>query len=368
MNPHPIRVLHIVDKFGIGGVQKVVQGLMENFKSRDFEAHFYFLRDPGMPGKRAGQNVDIKNYSKYSFLPLLDLFRAVRKGNYLILHTHQRKGFYLASFLSLLQPRLRHVHHEHGDILLGYRGYLLMMKLRWRGIARLIAVSDHVKRHILSTVRDDPTKIVVLGNFVAPPVRDQNARASLSRDSLGFDSQEFVIGFVGRLRKVKGCEYLIRALPYLRFPYRALIVGDGDERGALERLAQDLRISERVRFLGWMEDASAAYPLLDVLVIPSLSEASPVVLLEARRAGVPVICSRIPALSDLVEDRETGLFFEPRNERDLAEQIDHLWRDQALRDRIARQSSDSKQTSSVSAYCEVLENIYRDTAYSPLAQ
>jgi glycosyltransferase involved in cell wall biosynthesis len=368
MSRESIRVLHIVDKFGIGGVQKVVQGLLENFKSPHVEAHFYFLRDPGMPGKRTREDIVIRNYAKYSPLPLLDLCHTVRRKNIHILHTHQRKGFYLASVLGLLLPEIKHIHQEHGDLLLGYRGYTLMMKLRWSGIARLVAVSEHVKRHILHIVRDDPAKVVVLNNFVSPLVGPNSGQNVLSRTNLEISPQEFVIGFVGRLRKVKGCEYLIRALPYLDFPYRALIVGDGDQRAALERLARDLKVSERVRFLGWMEDASEVYPLLDVLVLPSLSEAFPVVLLEARCAGVPVICSRIPALCDLVENRETGLFFEPEDERDLADQIVCLRRDPTLRERIVRQSSESAQRFSVSAYCRALEELYHEIAPSTMAR
>ncbi len=369
MTNNTVRVLHIVDKYGIGGVQKVVEGLVDHLGSTQVRVRFYFLRDLGMRGQRASQTVEIGHYSKYSPLPIFKLYGLVQREKIQILHTHQRKGLYLALLLRILRPDLELVHQEHGDILLGFRGYILAMKLGWQRIARFIAVSDHVRTYILENVRADPGKIVVLNNFIAPPGPEKGTFSpELSREKLGIGPEEFVIGFVGRLRKVKGCEYLIKALPYLEPPYRLLVFGDGDERPALERLARDLDVTRQVRFMGWIEDASRVYPLLDVLVLPSLSEASPIVLLEARHAGVPVVCSRIPALCSVVEDRETGLLFEPRNERDLAAKIDCIRRDSALRERIIRRSFDSAQSSSVSAYCRTLEEIYRDIASPRLAR
>jgi glycosyltransferase involved in cell wall biosynthesis len=119
------------------------------------------------------------------------------------------------------------------------------------------------------------------------------------------------IAFLGRLRKYKGVQYLIRALPGVRaaVPEATLtIVGDGPYRGALERLAGALGVSDRVTFLGAVShDAKvAALNEAQVAVAPSPKEGWGLTVIEANACGVPVVASRSPGLIESVRDGETG--------------------------------------------------------------
>lgn len=128
-----------------------------------------------------------------------------------------------------------------------------------------------------------------------------------------------------RLFEKNGVEFLIRALPQVRRrrrTARAVIAGDGPERGRLEELADALGVADAVRFLG--AQPHGAMPRLlasaDVAVIPSLAEATSVAALEAMATGTPVAASRVGGLAQIV-DEEVGTLFEPADPEDLARAV-----------------------------------------------
>ena len=112
-----------------------------------------------------------------------------------------------------------------------------------------------------------------------------------------------IVGSLGRLDRQKGYDVLVRALQLLP-GVTAVLVGDGPERAALERLAGELGVSERLHITGWLEDGRARLASFDVFVLPSLYEGLPLVVLEAMVAGLPVVASDVGSVRDAV--REDG--------------------------------------------------------------
>jgi glycosyltransferase involved in cell wall biosynthesis len=128
---------------------------------------------------------------------------------------------------------------------------------------------------------------------------------------------------VGRLRIRKGVDVLLAALPELRRRHpaaRLLIAGDGEHRAALERQAAALALGEAVTFLG-RADAARVRCLLRgaaALVVPSIYEGMPLVVLEAMEAAVPVVASRVSGIPEVVEDGRTGWLVPPEDPASLA--------------------------------------------------
>jgi len=137
--------------------------------------------------------------------------------------------------------------------------------------------------------------------------------------------------FVGRLTSRKAPDLLLRAIA--RVPgIRCTFAGDGPMRSQLERLAEQLGISDRVRFLGSLESGQLAhlYANADLLVLPSFAETSPLVAAEAMACGTPVLATRIAGLPGLVDDFETGFLVTPGDVGELAVALRFLTRDPAL--------------------------------------
>ncbi len=144
--------------------------------------------------------------------------------------------------------------------------------------------------------------------------------------------------FVGRLRIRKGVEVALEALARLRAegrPIRLLLAGEGEHRSALEQRMVALGLEREVRFLG-RASAGQVRALLGhaaALVVPSIYEGMPLVVLEAMAAGVPVITSRVSGMPEVVVDGQTGWLVPPEDPVALASSIAHAWGDPAERAR-----------------------------------
>ena len=135
-----------------------------------------------------------------------------------------------------------------------------------------------------------------------------------------------VVGTIGRLATQKGVDVFLQALT--RIPHAAgVVVGDGQERTALQELAADLGIAERVTWTGWRDDARDLLHGFDVFALPSRWEGLGRVLVEAALAECPVVAARVPGTSETMEEGETGLLVPPDDPASLAQAITSLLED-----------------------------------------
>ncbi len=138
------------------------------------------------------------------------------------------------------------------------------------------------------------------------------------------------MGVVARLQPEKGVATFLKAaarVSKVSQEARFLVVGDGPLREELLELVGRLGLRERVCFLGYRADARALTGLLDVLVVPSLTEGSPLIVLEAMAAGVPVVASEVGGIPDQVRHRQEGLLVPPDDPGSLGDAIVELLRD-----------------------------------------
>lgn len=129
-----------------------------------------------------------------------------------------------------------------------------------------------------------------------------------ARNALGLPADAFVVGWVGRLIPVKGCDVFLRALTRLSdLPIHASIIGGGPEQERLQGLVADEAVGERVHFHGSREGAANLFRAFDVWVLSSRSEGTPMVLFEAMAAGVPIVATDVGGVGDVVSDAEACL-------------------------------------------------------------
>lgn len=148
-----------------------------------------------------------------------------------------------------------------------------------------------------------------------------------------------LIGHLGRLKKYKSVDHLVRAFEIVLKDIpeaRLKIVGDGDFRPDLEKLAAELGIADRVEFTGYLSQAEKVRQLhqMSVAVNCSAKEGWGLTVIEANACGVPVVASDVPGLRDSVVDEKTGLLYEYGNIEQLAQKITLVLRDENLRTRM----------------------------------
>src|SRR5262249_25614615 len=111
----------------------------------------------------------------------------------------------------------------------------------------------------------------------------------------------FVVAVVGRLTEVKDHDFFLRAFAaWGRRDAMANIIGEGHLRAALEQTARDLGVADRVRFLGTRDDPEVFYRQVDLVVLTSRNEGTPLTILEAMAAGVPVLSTAVGGVPDLL--------------------------------------------------------------------
>lgn len=265
--------------------------------------------------------------------------------------------------LRLISQALEIVRHEDIDVLQshGYKSHVLCAALHWRtglpwiafvhgwtsenmkmhlyhGIekglvpfaTRVVTVSDSIRQRLPLTPRH---KIRVIPNAVDPAeVETENSGRDM-RASLAIPPQAFVAGVVGRFSPEKGQTYFLRALALARERFPNLIgmlVGDGQDRKALEAEARALGLSGAIHFTGHITDVAEYYRAMDMVVMPSLSEGMPNVALEAMLFGKALVATRVGGIPEVILDGVTGSIVEPRRSDQLASAMCSLFENQAL--------------------------------------
>jgi glycosyltransferase involved in cell wall biosynthesis len=171
---------------------------------------------------------------------------------------------------------------------------------------------------------------------------------------------------IGRLSREKGHAHLIQAAHLLsrnrpEVDFQILLVGDGPEKAALEAQTAQLGLQDRVRFTGHQADPLPFYALADMFVLPSLSEGSPNVLLEAMMAGTPIVASAVGGVPETVQDGRCALLAPAADPAALANSIARLIDDPALAQSLRENArADARERHSPQVYCAALTGIYRE--------
>jgi len=233
-----------------------------------------------------------------------------------------------------------------------------------------IAVSSAVADFLLEKRITLPQKITVVYNGIELKER-KKAHPKPGK-------KEINIGFVGSLTKRKGVEYLLRAFAKLQ-PRSAklLIVGEGEEKKSLLKLAENLGIKEKIEFTGIISDISTIYPTLDVYVQPSIDEAFGIAVLEAMSFGVPVVASRVGGLCEILKDvsdksdnkpfvkTELGLLVPPKNPSALAEALKYMIAHKDFRETAAKNGQKRAKLFSAENMVQSIEKIYTTLVKTP---
>lgn len=136
------------------------------------------------------------------------------------------------------------------------------------------------------------------------------------------------LGLVCRLDPLKGVDYLVRAFATLaqRHDIRLVIVGDGTERPALDRLSAELGVADKVVFRGYLHGQAMLQAIndIDIFVFPSLWEGLPYAILEAMRAGLPIVSTDVGGIPEAIRDQREALLVPPQSVARLEAAIEHL--------------------------------------------
>jgi glycosyltransferase involved in cell wall biosynthesis len=274
---------------------------------------------------------------------LFGLVRLLREWRPAIVHTHTAKAGLLGRIAARAAGVPVVVHTYHGHVLRGYfspakTAFFRWLETRLASLAdALVAVSEAVKQDLvgLGVAHGEKIRVVPLGLDLAHLAGD--LPHGVLRRGAGIAPDVPLVGMVGRLVPIKDVPTFLRAAQLVRKKRqdaRFALVGDGEERPALESECRALGLDDSVTFFGWRHDLGAVYGDLDVVVNASRNEGTPVALIEALAAAKPVVATRVGGTPDLLGEGSRGRLVPPGDPGALAEAVlETLERSEATRRR-----------------------------------
>lgn len=292
------------------------------------------------------------------------LYSNIKDTSFDLVHTHG----YFADICGLPAAKLLGINSLatcHGYISNDkkLRIYNKLDKIILRYCNMIITVSKDIRNCLIDS-GIDKSHIVVIQNAIYSSYDQEEliTRRLEKRRSLSIEQDAYVIGYLGRLSEEKGIRYLIEAGLKLKEnveAFKIMIIGDGPKRKELEDLAKLKGLENEIVFLGFQSDIEAWLSVLDIFVLPSLTEGTPMALLEAMSLGIPIVATAVGGVPNVIEHGVNGVLVDPCNVHEMSEKIRMLMMNPSLRSKFAAEAIKTiKAKFDIQQWCLKIENEY----------
>jgi glycosyltransferase involved in cell wall biosynthesis len=275
--------------------------------------------------------INLRTYSHCNLLFLGKVAQVLRLERPDILHTHLPRADLAGAIAKFFNPGLTWVCSAHAIYSVDWSGRwsLPLLDILWRRADVMLCISRAVQDWLVG--RGLPTEKTWVVHYGIDTQKFSEPLNAKLREHWGL-SDKTVIGSIGRLERGKNHECLIMALPKIckDVPNVVLLIAGHDPSGygtILRRLIDELGLEERVRLVGFQSDVVSFLGALDVFAFASKSEGFGQVIVEAMASGKPVVASKIPPLTEIVVDGETGSLVECGDSSAFAVAITRLLND-----------------------------------------
>jgi glycosyltransferase involved in cell wall biosynthesis len=376
-----MKILRIIARLNVGGPARHVVWLTEALNDDEFRTTLAAGSVP--PGEEdmgyfaAEHNVEpqiieemSREISPSDIRSLWKIYRLIKAESPDIIHTHTAKAGTLGRAAGFLykwlvpgtligRPRkVRVVHTFHGHVFHSYyspaktKVFLTIERLLARlATDRIVVISNQQREEISATFhvgKPEQFTVIPLGIEVDTLQARTETRDRMRRE-IGLEPSEIAVGFVGRLTEIKNISLLLRTARLFldESKIKFFIIGDGHMRSELESEAQSLGLNDKVIFLGNRTNIAEVYCTLDIVALTSLNEGTPLSLIEAMAAGVPIISTGVGGVRDLLGQAyengdgfivcDRGIRIDTFVPEDYRNGLQYLIDNERIRERLAEQ-------------------------------
>jgi glycosyltransferase involved in cell wall biosynthesis len=331
-----LKVAYLVGQLGLGGAEQQLYNLLTHLDRNQV--------NPLVINFGAGQNeywvshlrqlnIQVWNLPKLfgRFYRLFAVCQIIRREKVVLIHSwgfHLIPYGWIAKKISGARVHIASLRFDP-EIVKNNRLFRLISLLPLDGI---IANSESAFRKAHSSMFRSPIFFVPNGVFVPQPTSEEVRRQL--RQEFGFQTEDLLIGAIGRIDSNKNHSMLLRASVKLAHTWpqmKILIIGDGPLKTDLLALAKHLGIQDKLFLLGMLPQASKFFPALDIVCMTSKREGMPNVVMEAQSAGVPVISTYCGGAQELIEYGVTGFLVEKDDLNGMSDFIEQLLKDKNQR-------------------------------------
>jgi glycosyltransferase involved in cell wall biosynthesis len=347
----PIRVMRIIARMNVGGPAVQVSGLVRGFNSVEFDHRLYtgFCADDeadyletvatdlkAIRIEGLGRSVSLSG----DFKAFTTLVREIRTFKPHIIHTHTAKAGFLGRIASIIsmQSSIR-VHTFHGHLLNGYFGSIKrsLVVIAEKVLAfftdQLLAVGDKVRQDLLRAGIGTIDKFGLMPpGLTLGPLLEQIE----SRESFGLSATRLQCAFIGRVTRIKRPDRFLEVVNELKnrgVDLEFFMAGDGD---LLDTCRESITSRDLpVTLLGWQSNIEKVLSAADIVVLTSDNEGTPLSLIQAGMAGIPVVTTNVGSVPEVVLDNVTGIITR-LDVQELADALEKLVNYKALRAQLGR--------------------------------
>lgn len=340
----PIRIMNLIARLNVGGPAVAVTHLTQRLGAPDYESFLvcgtiepgegdmtYYAKERGI------EPIIIPELGR-SLNPLRDIrtlwkvYQLIKEMKPDVVHTHAAKAGFVGRLAAYLAGVPVIVHTFHGHVFRGYfspnktRFFIILERLTARMSDTIITLSDGLRRELAEEyhiTRKGRITVLPLGLDLGEFTK-VGRKSGAFRKEFNIANDAPLIGIVGRITPIKNHVLFLKAAAEIRKQLpkaRFVIVGDGEIRAEIEAQVDQLSLREAVIFTGWQKDLAHIYSDLDVLVISSVNEGTPVTVIEALAAGCPVVATAVGGLPDLLDHGKLGKLVADQEPASLAKAI-----------------------------------------------
>ncbi|MCM8784397.1 MAG: glycosyltransferase family 4 protein [Candidatus Omnitrophica bacterium] len=368
-----IKILHIITHLELGGAQRTTLALIQGINRKNFEIHFitspygYLVKELK---KISGIKVKLIPHLRREInlvddlIAFLRLFNYIRKNHFDIVHTHSPKAGFLGRWSAKLAGVPFIVHTVHGfpfyekENFFLKRLYILAERFTAEITDRLIVVCESDREKGISAGIGYYEKYVLIREGI-----EVDRGGIFSSDILYNRLREVspIMGMVACLKKQKAPFDFVKmaSLVKKRFPEaKFVLVGGGPLYKKVERLIRRLGLENNFFLLGWREDVLKIISFLDIVVLTSLWEGLPLVILEAMALKKPIVATRVDGIKELIRDGENGFLVEPGDYCGLAQRVIFLLENKKLQISFVERNQEILSKYNLSSMIKLTEELY----------
>ena len=356
-----IKILRILNRFNLGGPTYNV-GYLSKYLPSEFDTLLiggdceHYEENSEFIIKNLGIEPIIipelkRKIGFHDYIAYLKIKKIIKDYKPDIVHTHASKAGFIGRCAAHHCKVPVIVHTFHGHVFHSYFNkyktfvFKTIEKILSKYTDKIIAISD-IQKHELADIhkiaKPEKFQVIQLGFDLEKFITNKDEKRKQFRKSYNIDNDTIVISIIGRLTAVKNHSLFIRAIANVKNKtskkIQVFIVGDGELKQNLieETIANGLFCGTDVVFTSWIKDADVVFAGSDIAALTSFNEGTPVSLIEAQAASVPIISTKTGGIEDIVIENKTALLVENDNLEEFSEKLLELIENDNLRNEIKK--------------------------------
>lgn len=355
-----IKILHIQETIGSGGVERRRLSLAKHLDKSTFEQKFVCTFAKGnIPDEIRAEGFEVipigRLKSPFDWKQHKKVQKIIEEYQPDIIHGAVFEGVTMAAINGWWKKVPVVIIEETSDPKnRSWKGNLLMIFFS-KLADKVIGVSEAVtEEYLKSKLKLPDKKVILINNGVAMPRQCNLEEIERAKENWEIDKNDFLIGTIGRMLDDSNKRFsdLIRAFAEFsngKKCVKLLMVGEGGEKVGYQSLVEELKITDKVIFAGYQADVSLFYQLMDVFALVSRNESFGLVLAEAMLNKLPVIATKVGGMKYIVDDRISGFLVEPFQIQEIKEKLEIFYTDESLR----KQMGEAGYLKAMKEYTEV---------------